>query len=420
MYFSAKDSVLKTLYDILIPVAGFIMKIIALFNHKLKLGNKGRAEAFDTLKKAKLTQHKTIWFHCASLGEYEQGLPVFEVIRKDYPEHKIVLTFFSPSGYEIRKNTPIADVVTYLPLDTASKAKRFMDLVNPELVLFVKYEIWPNYLNEIQKRQSKAILISALFRANQTFFKWHGKWMQKYLKAFEHIFVQNSTSMELLNANGFDNVSISGDTRFDRVSNQLDIDNTLDFIAEFKQNKTCIVAGSTWPEGENYLVDYVNNHATDDLKLIIAPHNIKAKQIQSLKSAFNKPTVLFSEKDNSDLANANIFIIDTIGLLSKIYSYADIAYVGGAIGNTGLHNTLEPATFGVPIIIGPKHDKFPEASEMINLGGMFSINSSETFSHKLQQLISDDALRLQSGKYSENYIKENKGAVIQIINYLRN
>lgn len=420
MYFSAKESLLKTLYDILIPVAGFVMKIAALFNHKLKLGNKGRALAFDILKKAQLSQHKTIWFHCASLGEYEQGLPVFEIIRQEYPKHKIVLTFFSPSGYEIRKNTPIADVVTYLPLDTKSNAKQFMTLVKPELVLFVKYEIWPNYLNQIKKYNSKAILISALFRANQTFFKWHGQWMQKYLKAFEHIFVQNKISLDLLNAHGFENVSISGDTRFDRVSNQLDIDNTLDFIAEFKQNKTCIVAGSTWPEGESYLVDYVNNHATEDLKLIVAPHNIKPKQIQSLKSAFNKPSVLFSEKDHSNLASAQIFIIDTIGLLSKIYSYADIAYVGGAIGNTGLHNTLEPATFGLPIIIGPNHDKFPEAAEMINIGGMFSIKSSEAFCSKLQQLVSDKALRLESGKCNENYIKENKGAVIQIMNYLRN
>lgn len=420
MYFSTKERLLKTLYDILIPVAGFVMKIAGLFNQKLKLGNKGRAITFDILKKAELSKHNTIWFHCASLGEYEQGLPVFEIIRKEHPNHKIILTFFSPSGYEIRKHTPIADIVTYLPLDTKSNAKKFMALIKPELILFVKYEIWPNYLNEIIKYNSRAILISALFRDNQTFFKWHGQWMQKYLKAFEHIFVQNKTSLDLLNNHGFENVSVSGDTRFDRVSNQLDIDNTLDFIADFKQDKICIVAGSTWPEGEAYLIDYVNNYASENLKLIIAPHNIKSKQIQSLKTAFNKPTILFSEKDTSDLTNANIFIIDTIGLLSKIYSYADIAYVGGAIGNTGLHNTLEPATFGMPIIIGSNHSKFPEAGEMITLGGLFSINSSEAFCNKLQQLINNKSLRLQSGKSNDEYIKENRGAVIQIINYLRN
>ncbi|NQX86731.1 MAG: 3-deoxy-D-manno-octulosonic acid transferase [Flavobacteriaceae bacterium] len=411
---------MKPLYDILILIAGLIMKIAALFNSKINKGNKGRAVALDILKNANLSQHKTIWFHCASLGEYEQGLPVFEILLKDYPKHHIVLTFFSPSGYEIKKNTPIANSVTYLPLDTVSNAKSFMNIVHPELVVFVKYELWPNYLKEIKQRQIKAVLISALFRANQTFFKWHGKWMQKYLGAFDHIFVQNTSALTLLKANGFDNVSVSGDTRFDRVSNQLNIDNTLEFISEFKQNKTCIVAGSTWPEDEAYLLNYINNYAKDDLKLVIAPHNIKPKQIVALKSACHKPTVLFSERDHCDLAKANVLIIDTIGLLSKIYHYADIAYVGGGVGHTGLHNTLEPATFGVPIIIGSKYTKFPEASEMITLGGMFSVDTSEAFYHKIQELISDKSLRTASGKHNENYIKSNQGAVIKIINYLQN
>lgn len=419
MYFSAKDSVLKTLYDILIPLAGFIMKIAALFNRKLKLGNKGRALAFDQLKKANLSAQKTIWFHCASLGEYEQGLPVFEIIRNDYPNHKIVLTFFSPSGYEVRKHSPIADIVTYLPLDTKANARTFMDLVHPELVLFVKYEIWPNYLNQIMAHQSKALLISALFRPNQTFFKWHGRWMQSYLKAFDHIFVQNKTSLELLNTHGFHNVSISGDTRFDRVTNQLAIDNRLDFIADFKQNNICIVAGSTWPEGDQYLIDFVNHHAPENLKLIIAPHNIKSKHIQGLKKAFQKPCVLFSEKEGADLKKASIFIIDTIGLLSKIYSYADIAYVGGAIGSTGLHNTLEPATFGIPIIIGSNYKKFPEAQDMIALGGMYSVASSKAFGNCLKQLLENNTQRQHAGGINLDYIQKNRGAVIQIINYLR-
>ncbi len=417
MYFSPIEFTLKSLYNILTHIAAFHLKLIAPFNNKLQKGVTGRALTFNTLRSKIKSNDNVIWFHCASLGEYEQGLPVFEKIRSQYHTHKIVLSFFSPSGYEIRKNTPIADVVVYLPLDTTKNAKQFLDLIHPELIVFVKYEFWPNYLNEIKHRNIKAILISALFRNDQSFFKPYGKWMQPYLFAFDHIFVQNKTSETLLKSIDYTNVSVSGDTRFDRVSNQLNIDNSLDFIETFKDQKLCVVAGSTWPEGEKLLIEYINN-CTTDTKFIIAPHNIKPQQIHSLVSKLKKDVVLFSKKEDVDLKKADVFIADTIGILSKIYSYADIAYVGGALGNTGLHNTLEPAVFGIPIIIGNNYDNFPEAHEMKTNGGLFTINNQKEFNIKMNDLIHDPDLRLKAGKANSDYISKNKGAVSSIIDYL--
>jgi len=417
MYFSFIEFTLKRLYNIITHIAAFHIKIAAQFNAKLKLGVKGRAETFTILKTKISEEDQVIWFHCASLGEYEQGLPVFEEIKAKHPNHKIVLSFFSPSGYEIRKNTTISDCVIYLPLDTVRNAKQFLDLVHPELVVFVKYEIWPNYLLEIKKREINAILISALFRKNQSFFKSSGRWMQNALFAFNRIFVQNEESKDLLKQIGYNEVTVSGDTRFDRVSNQLKINNKLDFIKTFTQDKLCVVAGSSWPEDEALLIDFINND-TSDTKYIIAPHNIKSGQISNLKSKLDKTAVLYSEKDSADLATAKILIINTIGLLSKIYSYADIAYVGGAMGTTGLHNTLEPAVFGVPIVIGNNYDKFPEAKEMISNKGMYSIKNQTEFNSILNQLIKDDDFRVKSGKLNADYISKNRGAVEQIIAYL--
>ena len=399
-------------------MTSLVLKVIALFNQKIKLGVKGRANTFDILKNEIKKGDKTLWFHCASLGEYEQGLPIFDILRKDYPKHKIVLTFFSPSGYEIRKNAPFADVVVYLPLDTKSNAKQFIKLVNPELTVFVKYEIWPNYLNEIKKNGLRAILISAVFRKDQSFFKWYGTQTKEALFAFEHIFTQNEESKNLLESIGYKNATVSGDTRYDRVLNQLQIDNKLDFIETFKQDKLCIVIGSSWPEDEAILVPYINQ-CKHDVKFIIAPHNIKAKQIDSLKQSIKKETVLFSNKENTDLSNSSVFIIDTIGILSKIYSYADIAYVGGAMGKTGLHNILEPAVFGVPIIIGANYKKFPEAQAMIDNGNVFSINDYSSLKNKLDLFIENKTVRKETSKKSFNFVKEKEGTIIQIIGFLR-
>ncbi len=409
---------MRILYNILTYIAAFHLNLIALFNSKIKLGVTGKKNTLKILKSNISFQDKVIWFHCASLGEYEQGLPVFEELKKMHPNHKIVLSFFSPSGFEIRKNNSLTDIVVYLPLDISHNAKTFLKLVHPDLVVFVKYEMWPNYLNELCRLKIRTILISALFRKEQPFFKFYGGFMRKSLNAFEHIFVQNKNSKELLETIGFTNVTVSGDTRFDRVSNQLKTDNTLEFIEQFKQNKLCIVAGSTWQEDENLLIDYINS-ASVDLKFIIAPHNIKTHQIEALKSSIKKKTILFSEKKTSDLSNFQVFIIDTIGILSKIYSYADVVFIGGAVGSTGLHNTLEPAVFGVPIIIGENYKKFPEANEMIERGGMYAISNQKEFNSILDSLVLNAEKRTQSGNVNESYITKNRGAVVQIIDYIR-
>ncbi|MGY0393451.1 3-deoxy-D-manno-octulosonic acid transferase [Bizionia sp. KMM 8389] len=409
---------MRTLYTFGIYLAQLVLPLVALFNPKIKQGVVGRKSSFSTLKSTLNKSSKKLWFHCASLGEYEQGLPVFKVLRVQYPNHEIVLTFFSPSGYEIRKNTNIADIVVYLPMDTPQHAKQFLNLVKPELTVFVKYDIWPNYLLELKKKQYKAILISALFRKNQSYFKFYGGFMRRALFAFNHIFVQDSNTKHLLETINYTDTSISGDTRFDRVFSQLSQNNKLDFIETFKNNKLCVVVGSSWPEDEALLIDYINT-TTEDTKFIIAPHNIKSHDIEKLKKALTKKTVLYSEKNGKNLENYTVFIIDTIGILNKIYSYADIAYVGGAMGNTGLHNTLEPAVFGVPVVIGKNFDKFPEASQLISNGGTFTVDTKKALQQKLDFLIKNTKERQYTGNQNFEFIKKNTGAVIQITDYVR-
>ena len=312
------------LYNIITLLASQLLKIVALFSPKMKLFLDGRKTVFETLKNKLNSSDKTIWFHAASLGEYEQGLPVIESIKEQFPKHKIIVTFFSPSGYEVRKNNTVADVTLYLPLDTIANAKQFIELVRPEMAFFIKYEYWPNYLNELKKQQIKTYLISGILRENQAFFKWYGGFYRNALKTFDYFFVQNESSKTLLKSIGFNNVKVSGDTRFDRVVSILERNNSLDFIEQFKDNKTTIVIGSSWPKDESLLVNYINQ-SSDDVKFIIAPHNIKSEQIQELKNSITKKVILFSEKDNVNLSDSNVFIIDTIGILTKIYSYADIA-----------------------------------------------------------------------------------------------
>jgi 3-deoxy-D-manno-octulosonic-acid transferase len=379
----------------------------------------GRKETFPILHSKLKREDAVIWFHMASLGEFEQGLPIIEVVKKLFPHHKILVSFFSPSGFEIKKNSPVADAVVYLPLDTKKNVRQFLDAAHLELAIFIKYEFWPNYLNELKSRNITSLLVSGGFRENQIFFKSYGGWMKKSLGTFEHFFVQNQISKELLNSIGFQNVTLSGDTRFDRVANQIEQDNSLDFIEAFKGRKLCVVAGSTWPEDEALLEDFINR-SSNETKFIIAPHNIKPDQIKSFKERLNKKTILYSEKENKNLSNYQVFIIDTIGLLSKIYSYADIAYVGGAAGNTGLHNILEPATFGIPIVTGNNFDKFPEAKQLQELAGLYSVSTKEELAQILSKLLNDDNFRAQTGQISGHFINTNTGATRIVESYLKN
>ena len=385
---------------------------------KIGLFISGRKTVFDTLQKQIQTTDKVIWFHTASLGEYEQGLPVLEALKKQYPSYKFVLTFFSPSGYEVKKDSGVADVITYLPLDTKANVKRFLNLVHPELVVFVKYEFWPNYLAELKKRAIHTISISTIFRPSQLFFKSYGGWMRKSLHAFQHIFVQDETSKKLLESINYTTVTNSGDTRFDRVLEILERDNSLAFIEEFKNDQTCIVIGSSWPEDEVVFLPFINI-ANSDTKFVIAPHNIKSQEIQKLKNSITKKVVLFSEKEEYDnLSQFDVFIVDTIGILTKVYSYADIAYVGGGMGNTGLHNTLEPAVFGIPVVIGKKYSGFKEAEDLVALGGILSIHSSESFTNTITRLLQEKEFASSTGFINNKHVHENGNAAKTIMNYL--
>ena len=409
------------LYNLIILLASQVVKLLALFSLKMKLFVNGRKEVFPILQSKINPNDKTIWFHAASLGEYEQGLPVIEKIKEKFPNHKIVVTFFSPSGYEVRKNNTVADATVYLPLDTKSNAQKFIKTINPELVFFIKYEYWPNYLNELKKLEIKTYLISGIFRENQAFFKWYGGFYKNALKTFDFFFVQNESSKKLIQSIGFNNVKVSGDTRFDRVISILERDNSLDFIENFKDNKTTIVIGSSWPKDENLLVEYINKSSAE-IKFIIAPHNIKAEQIHELKKSITKKTMLFSENVETrhalSLHENNVFIIDTIGILTKIYSYADIAYVGGGFGNPGVHNILEPATFGVPIVIGPNYSHFAEATALVHQEGCISISSQNELNEAFDNLIFNEDIRYEKGHICSTFVQMNKGATYIILKHI--
>lgn len=404
------------LYNLAVLVTSFVLKLVANFSPKLKLFVEGRKNVFSHLNKEITDQDKIIWVHTASLGEFEQGLPVIEKLKITYPNYKILVTFFSPSGYEVKKNTPVADLVLYLPLDTKKNARKFMELAKPKLAIFVKYEIWPNYLQELKKQQVPTLLISAIFKKRQIFFKSYGEFMRKGLHTFSHIFVQDKNSLDLLQSIDINNSTVAGDTRLDRVSEILERDNTLDFMTTFKQESLCVVAGSTWPEDEAILLESINT-SNPQLKFVIAPHNIKEGHIQKLKGTITKKTILFSELDMEDTTDAQVLIIDTVGLLTKIYSYADIAYVGGGFA-TGLHNTLEPAVFGIPVLIGPEFKGFKEAEDLVALKGVLPVPDKQQLQRMLNELAENSSFRKATGTLNANYITQNKGASIKILHHI--
>jgi len=402
----------------LIWLAEKALPITKLFSPKMKLFVDGRNETFSILKASIKPEDKVVWFHVASLGEYEQGLPIINSVKELFPTHRIVLSFFSPSGYEVKKKSTPADAVVYLPLDTAANAKKFLDLTHPYLSIFIKYDFWPNILNELKRRNIATLLVSGGFREDQVFFKSDISWFKKPLEAFDHFFVQNENSKQLLNSIGFKNVTISGDTRFDRVSNQLQQDNSLDFIEEFIDDKLCIVAGSSWPEEEEYIQKFLLQN-NQDIKFIIAPHTIDSERIQKFQKNITAASITFSERNQENLANYQVLILDTIGLLTKVYSYATIAFVGGAVGTTGLHNILEPAAFSIPIITGNNFENFPEAQKLQALNGLFAVKSSEEFNAVLIRLIEDVSFRKNTGEIAGNFIENNRGATNIVTTYLR-
>ncbi|TAI47102.1 3-deoxy-D-manno-octulosonic acid transferase [Flagellimonas allohymeniacidonis] len=408
---------MRFIYGFLVQVSWWALHILALFKKKINLFVSGRKKTFLHLKSGISEQDSIIWMHVASLGEYEQGLPILQRWKDLYPRHKFLLTFFSPSGFEVKKDDTPADIVVYLPMDTLRNAKKFIKLVHPQLAIFVKYEIWPNYLGELQKSNIPTLLISAVFSKRQVFFKPWGGFMRHSLKAFTHFFVQDGKSKELLTSIGFENTTVSGDTRFERVSEILKRDNNLKFMDSFKQNNFCFVAGSTWQEDEEVILDFIN-HTPYNLKAVIAPHDIKKSHIDRLVGGISKSVTLFSEIEGKDLSAVDVVVVDTIGILTKIYSYADIAYVGGGFA-TGLHNTLEPAVFGIPVIIGPNYNGFKEAEDLVLEKGIYVVDKSSEFNSIMEGFLKDPHFRTRTGNINDQYISKNQGASDLIIKHIQ-
>lgn len=364
----------------------------------------------------KIDRHaKYIWFHAASLGEFEQGRPMIETLRKRYPQFKILLTFFSPSGYEVRKNYEGADVICYLPFDTPFKVRKFLNLANPHIAVFIKYEFWLNYLTELKKRGIKTYIISAVFRPGQLFFKWYGKWYRKALSCYERLFVQDEASKKLLAAYGINNVEVCGDTRFDRV---LEIQHNARLLPEMevfaKDDKLILIAGSTWPEDEEIIIPYFNAHT--EVKLIIAPHEIHREHLLYIQSLLNRPSIRLSESNGEALRTNDCLIIDSFGLLSSIYRYGHVAYIGGGFGRS-IHNTLEAAVYGIPVVFGPKYQKFKEAENLITCGGGFSIDNEAAFTGCMNHFISNPASRRIAGIAAGDFVDKNAGATEKILSF---
>ena len=410
---------MNILYDLLINIFQLHLHVLKYFNKTVFNFLIKRKKIFKKLKSNISKNEKYIWIHVASLGEYEQGLPVFKKIKSLYKDHKIVLSFFSSSGYDLRKNNPISDLTLYLPIDTSNNAKRFINLINPEIAVFVKYEFWPNFLKYLKKNNTPTYLLAGVFRKNHWFFKPYGFWMRNNLKTFNHFFVQNNDSKKILKKYNFNNCSVMGDSRFERVLELPNQKNEIKYLNKFKKSKQCFVAGSTWNEDDEIIIKFINSYKENDICFIIAPHQIDLNKINKAKSFIKKKSILMSELNKDNASKNSVIFIDSIGLLTSVYSYADIGYVGGGMGNTGLHNTLEPAVFKIPVIVGKNFEKFHEVSELINLKGFISIKNYDTFKNELIDLINNKKARDKMGQINYKYIINKIGASEKVITYLK-
>ena len=411
--FHSINSQMLLLYNIGIRVYYFIILFASLFNKKARYWINGRKGLFKQIAAAIDPDVRIIWFHCSSLGEFEQGRPVIEKIREEFPDRKVILTFYSPSGYEIRKNYTGADNIYYLPLDTRKNAEKFLDLIHPETVFFVKYEFWYHFLSSLKKRDIKTYLISGIFRPEQIFFRNYGKWFRKLLTFFHHLFIQDEDSAILLKSIGIENFTVSGDTRFDRVYAIAQKKTDYPLIRDFAADQLVLVAGSTWPEDEDIIVRFINEYKPG-MKFIIAPHEIHEKNIRLLEETIRVKKVRYTSSFDKKLADADVLILDTIGILSSVYQYGSLAYVGGGFGK-GIHNILEAATFSLPVIFGPNYKKFREAVDLIQHKGGFSITDYQSFSAILTKMINNPSSIKISGDNARDYIKSGLGATGKII-----
>ena len=403
-------------YTIFLHLYVIAIKLLAIGNPKARLWLSGRKE-FPVVSFTQNESAKTVWMHCASLGEFEQGRPVLEALKKNYPDVKIVLTFFSPSGYEVQKNYTGADDIFYLPIDSKANAAKLIKAINPSLVLWVKYEYWFYYLEELKLQGIALLLVSGIFRPGQPFFKWYGKIWKNILPAFTHFFVQDEDSKNLLAGIGIENnVTVTGDTRFDRVIEIAEKFEPLFLIEQFCGENKVIVAGSTWEEDETELIHYVR--ANPHIKFIIAPHEIDEQNLKDVQKEF-AGSILYSDLVLNQPVTSNVLIIDNIGMLSRLYRYADITYVGGGFGDDGVHNVLEPAVYGKPVIYGPEFEKFIEAIELTACGGGTSIASALELEKVLTEFWNDELLLKSSGESAKNYVYSNSGATKKIIAFIQ-
>ncbi len=403
------------IYNLGILLYSAITILVSPFNHKARLLVKGRRESFKILKEKVKPDGKYIWIHCASLGEFEQGRPVIEALKRERPEYRILLSFFSPSGYEIRKNYQQADIVCYLPPDTKQNAEKFLRIIKPELVIFVKYEFWNNYLSAVSGNKIPLLLISAIFRKDQIFFRWYGGFFRKILKNFSHVFVQDKESEELLRGLGTGLVTIAGDTRFDRVLEIAGMAKSIPQIESFRGNEKLFLAGSSWKPDEEIIAGYINEFP-GRMKWIFAPHEIEKENIERLIKLFRVKCVKFSTFTGGE-RDARVMIIDNIGMLSSAYRYAYIAEVGGGFGR-GIHNILEPACWGIPVLFGPNHKKFREAVDLISLGGAKQFCDFNGFRSVLETLLSDEKSYKETAVSAGKYVRENVGATRKIMGWI--
>ena len=392
---------------------GLCVRIASLFNEKARLLCAGRKETWRKLSSFD-SRGGCVWVHAASLGEFEQGRPLIEAIKARHPEQKVVLSFYSPSGYEVRKNYAMADLVCYLPADGPGNAKRFVDAINPTAVYFVKYEFWHFFLKEVSKRAIPLYGVSMIFRKQQPFFSVWGDWFRQMLTFFTHIYVQDKVSGELLDSIDVRNYSVVGDTRFDRVRQIADNAKEVESVRRFVEGAPdVIVAGSSWPPDEDILFDFINR-PENNVKLVVAPHEIDKARVDSLCAKLKVPYVRFTDEPKGDLAAAKVFVVNTIGVLSSIYRYGTVTYVGGGFG-VGIHNTLEPAIYGLPVIFGPNYKKFKEAVDLIECGGGFSIASKDDFGKVIGSLLSDEGSKKAAGKAAGDYCQSMLGATSAIL-----
>ncbi|MBR2325790.1 MAG: 3-deoxy-D-manno-octulosonic acid transferase [Alistipes sp.] len=402
------------LYDIAIALYASLIRLVAPWNEKARLWSDGRKALFERMRKT-VSGEKIVWIHAASLGEFEQGRPIIEAIRADYPEYKILLTFFSPSGYEIRKNYEGADFIFYLPADTKANVRNFLDIVKPQIAIFVKYEFWLNMLSELRRRRISTYIVSAIFRPNSVFFRPYGSLWCRALETFDTIFVQDENSQRLLATIGFDNVVVAGDTRFDRVAQIAAMAKRVDVIEEFKGENRLFVAGSTWGPDEDILLPLINDNP--QIKFVIAPHEMEEERIGHILKSVKGGAVRYTQREGIDLSAQQVLVLDTIGILSSVYGSAIWAYIGGGFG-VGIHNTLEAATFGLPIAFGTNYAKFKEAVDMVSLGAATSVDSSEALQAWFAPLRDDAEHLALVSRTAKEYTLRHQGATQNIVKHI--